>query len=115
MCVKLLQSSLEAIQKLKPPTTGNGCRNFVGMVNFLSLFCLESQKLLKPRYDLTRKGRQFVWGEEQQIAFGEIENRLVKPQCNTYQIIREDFIYIQILVNLLWAVLYIEFRMENVN
>ena len=55
---------LKAIQKLKPPMTVKGCRSFIGMVNFLSLFCPELQKLLKPIYDLTRKGRQFIWGEE---------------------------------------------------
>ena len=49
------------------------------MVNFLSMFCPELQKLLKPIYDLTRKGRQFIWGEEQQIAFEEIKCRLMTP------------------------------------
>ena len=49
------------------------------MVNCVSIFCLELQKLLKPIYDLTRKGRHFVWGEEQQTAFDEIKNRLQKP------------------------------------
>ena len=49
------------------------------MVNFLSLFCPELQQLLKPIYDLTRKGRQFIWGEEQQLAFEEMKHRLVKP------------------------------------
>ena len=48
------------------------------MINLLSLFCLELQKLLKPIYDLTRKCRQFIWGEEQQIAFEEIKSRLIK-------------------------------------
>ena len=48
------------------------------MVNFLSMFCPELQKLLKPIYNLTRKGRQFIWGEEQQEAFEEIKRRLVK-------------------------------------
>ena len=28
-------------------------------------------------YDLTRKGRQFVWGE-QQLAFEEIKSKLIK-------------------------------------
>ena len=78
--VKSLQSRLEAIQKVKPPMKVKGCRSFVGMVNFLSIFCPELQKLLKPIYDLmTRKGRQFVWGKEQQIAFKESKSRLVKP------------------------------------
>ena len=49
------------------------------MVNFVSIFCLELQKLLKPIYDLTRKGRQFIWGKEQQTAFHEIKNKLQKP------------------------------------
>ena len=35
--------------------------------------------MLKLIYDLTRKGRQFVWGVEQQNAFGEIKQRLQKP------------------------------------
>ena len=51
----------------------------MGMVNFLSMFCLELQKLLKPIYDLTRKGRPFVWGKEQQDYIEEIKCRLVKP------------------------------------
>ena len=55
-----------------------GCRSFAGMVNFLSMFCLELQRLLKPIYDLTRKGRYFIWGKEQQEVFEEIKRRLVK-------------------------------------
>ena len=37
-------------------------------------------KLLKPIYDLTRKGRQFIWRKEQQTAFEEIKNRLIRLQ-----------------------------------
>ena len=77
--VKPLRSRLEAIQNLKPPTTPKGCRSFAGMVNFMSIFCPELQKLLKPIYDLTIKGRPFVWGDEQQKAFEEIKSRLQKP------------------------------------
>ena len=49
------------------------------MVNFWSMFCPELQKLLKPIYDLTRKGRPFVWGKEQQDSFEETKCRLIKP------------------------------------
>ena len=55
--VKPLRSRIKAIQKLEPPTTIKGYKSFVGMVNFVSIFCPELQKLLKPIYDLTRKGR----------------------------------------------------------
>ena len=79
VCVKPLHSQLEAIQKLEPPKTVKGCRSFAGMVNFLSIFCQDLQKLLKPIYDLTRKGRPFAWQQEQQTAFEEIKSRLQKP------------------------------------
>ena len=79
VCVKPLRNRLEAIQKLQPPKTSKGCRSFAGVVNFLSMFCPELQKLLKPIYDLTRKGRPFHWAKEQQDTFIEIKCRLVKP------------------------------------
>ena len=63
VCVKLLRSRIEAIQNLNPPTMPKGCQSFTGMVNFLSMFCSELQKLLKPIYNLTRKGRQFISGK----------------------------------------------------
>ena len=43
------------------------------------MFCPELQKLLKPIYVLTRKGRPFFWGKEQQDSFTEIKHRLIKP------------------------------------
>ena len=78
VCVKPWRSRLEAIQKLKPPTMPKVCQSVTVMVNFLSMFCPELQKWLKPMYDLTRKGRQFIWGKEQQEAFKEIKRWLVK-------------------------------------
>ena len=79
VCVKPLRSRLEAIQKLKPPMNQKGCRNFVVVVNFISIFCSELQKLLKPIYQLTKKGRPFIWGDKQKKAFDEIKSRLLKP------------------------------------
>ena len=78
VCVKPLRSRLEAIQKLQPLTAPKGCRSFVGVVNFLSMFCPKLQKLLKPIYDLTRKGRPFFWGKEQQDSFEKIKCRLTR-------------------------------------
>ena len=63
VCVRPLRNRVDAKLKLKPPTAPKGCRSFSGMVNFLSMFCPELQRLIKPINDLTRKGRQFIWGE----------------------------------------------------
>ena len=55
VCVKPLHSQLEAIQKIRPPTTAKQCKSFAVMVNFVSIFCPDLQKLLKPIYDLMKK------------------------------------------------------------
>ena len=79
VCVKPPRSRVEVIQKPKHPTMVKGCRSFAGMANFVSIFYPELQKLLKSVHDLTRKGRHFIWGEEQQAVFEEIKSRLQKP------------------------------------
>ena len=64
-CVKPLRNRIEAILKLEPPKMPKGCRSFMAMLNFSSMFCPELERLLKPIYNLTRKGRPFIWGKEQ--------------------------------------------------
>ena len=49
------------------------------MVNFVSMFCPELQKLLKPIYDLTKKSKPFLWGKEQKDAFEETKSRIQNP------------------------------------
>ena len=84
VCVKPLHSRLEVIQKMKAPATVKQCKSFAGMVNFVSIICPELQKLLKPIYDLIIKGRQFVWGKEQQEAFGRNKTKVTDSSSITY-------------------------------
>ena len=74
-----LQFRIEAIQKLQPPTNVKGYKSFCGVVHYLSIFCRHLQKLLKPIYGLTKKGRPFIWQEEQQQAFDTIKERMINP------------------------------------
>ena len=70
---------IRSYTKVTISTAVRGCRSFAGMVNFLSIFCPELQKLSKPIYDSRRRGREFVWGKEEQDSFEEIKCRLIKP------------------------------------
>ena len=73
------------MQKLKPPKITKDYKSFAGVVNylilvyFIILFCLNLQMLLKPIYSLTRKGRPFIWTKVHQEAFEDIKARLLKP------------------------------------
>ena len=48
-------------------------------MNYLSIFCRHLQKLLKPIYELTKKGRPSIWQEEQQKAFDTIKEMMINP------------------------------------
>ena len=79
MTITPLRSRTEAISKIPTPKTSKQCKNFCGVVNYLSLFCPDLQTLLKPIVELTRKSRPFVWGQEQERAFKEVKSRLTNP------------------------------------
>ena len=79
MTITPLRSRTEAINKIPVPRTPKQCKSFCGVVNYLSLFCPDLQKLLKPIVDLTRKDRPFMWGETQEKAFNEVKLRLKNP------------------------------------
>ena len=79
MTITPLRSRTEAISKIPTPKTAKQCKSFCGVVNYLSLFCPDLQTLLKPIVELTRKGRPFVWGQEQERAFKEVKLRLTNP------------------------------------
>ena len=69
-------------------------------------------------YELTKKGRPFVWGDEQQKAFKEIKNRLLNPpvlsmpdkKCRFV-----DFCFTLTPANMPQVVLYIKYRMGNLS
>ena len=79
MTITPLRSRTEAINKIPTPRTPKQCKSFCGVVNYLSLFCPNLQKLLKPIVELTRKERPFIWGDAQEKAFKEVKLRLNYP------------------------------------
>ena len=71
-----IKTRQEAILNTPTPTTPKECKSFCGVVNYVSLFCPHLQSLLAPIYDLTRKGRPFVWTELHQRNFEQIKKQM---------------------------------------
>ena len=82
-CAKTQRTRVEAIQMMKPPG------GLADVVSFLCLFFQDLEKLLKPIYDLTRKGG--VFHSEQQEAFDEIKEEITEAICASYAKQQEDF------------------------
>ena len=73
-----VKSRVDAIVKLDPPKSPKNCKQFCGMVNYLSMFLKDLQTKLIPIYHLTTKGVPFHWGELQQKAFEQIKKDLTE-------------------------------------
>ena len=72
-----IKSVCDAIRNLESPKTLRQTRAFCEMVNFLSSFILNLQRLLIPIYDLQKKAKTFKWTDEAEKAFNEIKKLLV--------------------------------------
>ena len=65
-------------------------------------------------YNVTRKGRQFLWEEEQQKAFDEIKHRLQRPPVlHLYLTDMDSSNCIQILASLPLVSHCTKFRMNS--
>ena len=73
-----VKSRIDAIVKLDPPKNPKNCKQFCGMVNYLSMFMKDLQTKLIPIYHLTMKGVPFHWGQLQQKAFEMIKKDLTE-------------------------------------
>ena len=80
VCYTPLKDKYNAIRNLESPKTLRQTRAFCGMVNFLSSFLPNLQRLLIPIYDLQKKAKKFKWKDEADKAFNEIKKLLVSPQ-----------------------------------
>ena len=79
VCYTPLKDKYDAIRNLESPKTLRQTRAFCGMVNFLSSFLPNLQRLLIPIYDLQKKAKKFKWMDEAEKAFNEIKKLLVSP------------------------------------
>ena len=77
VCYTPLKDKCNAIRNLESPKTLRQTRAFCGMVNFLSSFLPNLQRLLIPIYDLQKKAKKFKWMDEAEKAFNEIKKLLV--------------------------------------
>ena len=73
-----VKSRVDAIVKLDPPKSPKNCKQFCGMVNYLSMFLKDLQTKLIPIYHLTKKGVPFHWAELQQKVFEMIKKDLTE-------------------------------------
>ena len=78
-----IKTRQETILNTPAPKTPKECKSFCGVVNYVSLFCPHLQSLLAPIYDLTRKGRPFVWTKLHEKNFEQIKKLMASTPVLT--------------------------------
>nr|GEW65316.1 hypothetical protein [Tanacetum cinerariifolium] len=71
-------SKIEAVKNWKAPRTPNKVRLFLGLAGYYRRFVENISKIAKSLTILTQKCKTFDWGEEQELAFQTLKDKL----CN---------------------------------
>ncbi|GJU75134.1 putative reverse transcriptase domain-containing protein [Tanacetum coccineum] len=72
-------SEIEAVKNWKAPRTPTKVRSFLDLAGYYRRFVENFSKIAKSLSILTQKSKTFDWGEEQELAFQTLKNKL----CNT--------------------------------
>ena len=67
---------LEAVHKWPRPKTIKDIQKFLGFCNFYCRFIKNYSELARPLFDLTKKGKPFIWTERQDTAFMRLQDTL---------------------------------------
>ncbi|GKC59993.1 reverse transcriptase domain-containing protein, partial [Tanacetum coccineum] len=69
-------SKIEAVKNWKAPRTSTEVRSFLGLAGYYRRFIKNFSKIAKSLTILTQKSKSFDWGEEQELAFRTLKDKL---------------------------------------
>ncbi|GJT24373.1 reverse transcriptase domain-containing protein [Tanacetum coccineum] len=69
-------SKIEAVKNWKAPRTPTKVRSFLGLVGYYRRFIDNFSKIAKSLTIMTQKWKTFDWGEEQELAFQTLKDKL---------------------------------------
>ena len=77
--VEPLPEKVEAINQYPAPTTRDGLRRFLGMINFYNRFIPNAAQIMKPLYEATTTPKSaIVWNDEMTTAFAAAKAALAR-------------------------------------
>ena len=73
-----LHSKVEAVQKWPPPANVRGLQRFLGTVGWYRRFIKSFSDISFPLYQTLQKGANFIWSDDAQQAFEQLELKLTE-------------------------------------
>lgn len=78
------EDKVQAIKETSRPTNTSELRSLIGMVNFYKKFVPDMARILRPLYDLLKKGRQCEWSKQCETCFNEIKRVIASDAVLTH-------------------------------
>nr|GEV04542.1 hypothetical protein [Tanacetum cinerariifolium] len=69
-------AKIEAVKNWACPTTPTEIRQFLGLADYYRRFIKDFSKIVKSLTELTQKNKKYIWGEDQEIAFQLLKQKL---------------------------------------
>jgi len=77
-------NKVKAITEMPAPSDKQGVQRFCGMANYLSSFCPNLSPTIKPLFELTQNGHEFIWSPTHQTAFENAKHLIASAPCLAY-------------------------------
>nr|GEY96727.1 putative reverse transcriptase domain-containing protein [Tanacetum cinerariifolium] len=69
-------AKIEAVTNSASPTTPTEIRQFLGLAGYYRRFIKDFSKIAKSFTELTQKNKKYIWGEDQEISFQLLKQKL---------------------------------------
>jgi hypothetical protein len=73
----VVASKVEVVMSIPKPRDVSRLRAFLGLCNYYHKFVKTFSVIAKPLTMLIRLDQPWIWGDEQEVAFGQLKDRLV--------------------------------------
>nr|GEW64525.1 putative reverse transcriptase domain-containing protein [Tanacetum cinerariifolium] len=85
-------AKIKAVKNWASPTTPTEIRQFLGLVGYYRRFIKYFSKIAKSLTILTQKDKKFVWGEDQEMAFQILKQKLCEAPILALPEGNDDFV-----------------------
>nr|GEW14386.1 reverse transcriptase domain-containing protein [Tanacetum cinerariifolium] len=85
-------AKIEAVKNWASPTTPTEIRQFLRLVGYYRRFIKDFSKIAKSLTELTQKNKKYIWGEDQEIAFQLLKQKLCEALILALREGNDDFV-----------------------
>jgi len=75
--LRMDEEKIRTIKEWKEPTNVKGTQSFMGFANFYRRFIRDYSKIMTPLSSLTKKEKEWEWGDKQQGAFDTLKTAMI--------------------------------------